>query len=57
MPPSMSKRESYSVAPVRAETAYSSSRCSRSIPPTCLSSAPRSWKVSSRSAGPPTVRP
>ncbi len=57
MPPSTSIWESARVAPVRADRAYSSSRCSRRYSPRALSSTARWWKVSSRSAGPPTRRP
>ena len=45
------------MAPVRADSAYSSSRCSRRCEASAFSRAARWWKVSSRSAGPPARRP
>ena len=56
MAPSMSTAESRRVAPVRADSAYSSSRAWVSTPATALTSGTRSAKVSARSAGPPTSR-
>ena len=56
MPPSMSTQESAFVAPVRADSAYSSSLRSVSARAICLSSTARSWKVSAPMLACPTVR-
>ena len=56
MPPSMSPIPSPLVAPVRSESSWNSATCSIRCLPSSLSIAARSWKVSARSAGPPTLR-
>ncbi len=57
MPPSTSNFESPSVAPVRSDSSYSSSRCSRRWEASALSSAARCGKVRARSSAPPVRRP
>ncbi len=56
MPPSMSPIPSPLVAPVRSESSWNSATCSIRCFPSSLSITARSWKVSARSAGPPTFR-
>ncbi len=56
MPPSMSTMPSRAVAPVRSDSAWNSSLISLRCLAIAFSRAARSWKVSARRAGPPTVR-
>ena len=56
MPPSMSTIPSRAVAPVRSDSAWNSSFSDVRCLPSSLRIIARSWKVSARSAGPPTWR-